>query len=211
MPAHHRFLLQRFALSPPRPAQAKVVHKDGSALTELEAKVSAELATLQGSQAALKDALSRLTVTNVREVEAAGRKATILFVPFPQLAGWRKIAKHVVDELEKKLAGSHVLIIANRTMVSAEAWSRSGKTSGVRPRSRSLKAVQEALLDDICFPSEIVGKRIRVKADGSKVLKVLLNPKDAVALGDKTETFRAVYAKLTNKPVVFEFPAAPHH
>lgn len=184
------------------------MHKDGSALNELEAKVSAELATLQSTQAALKDALSRLTVTNVREVEvAAGRKATILFVPFPQLAGWRKIAKHVVDELEKKLSGSHVLIIANRTMVSDKAWSRSSKTSGVRPRSRTLKAVQEALLDDICFPSEIVGKRIRVKTDGSKLLRVLLNPKDAVALGDKTDTFRAVYTKLTNKPVSFEFPA----
>lgn len=92
--------------------------------------------------------------------------------------------------------------------VSDKAYARSVSTAGVRPRSRTLKAVQEAILDDIAFPSEIVGKRIRVKADGSKLLRVFLNPKDAVALADKVSTFRAVYQKLTNKAVSFEFPAS---
>jgi small subunit ribosomal protein S7e len=32
--------------------------------------------------------------------------------------------------------------------------------------------VHDAILDDLVFPTEIVGKRIRYKVDGSKVLKV---------------------------------------
>ena len=70
---------------------------------------------------------------------------------------------------------------------------------GVRSRSRTLKAVQEGLLDDIVYPMEITGKRIRVSVDGSKLLKVYLNRADA----EKTDTFRAVMKKLTNKSVDF--------
>lgn len=130
----------------------------------------------------------------------------LIFVPFPLLGDFRKVHKKVVEELEKKFLGAHVLLLANRTMLSAAAWSRNKKLSGVRPRSRSLKAVQEALLDDIVFPVEIVGKRTRVRTDGSRLLRVHLNHKDAHAVEGKVDTFRGVYKKLTSKDVVFEFP-----
>ena len=45
------------------------------------------------------------------------KKAVLLFVPFPLLGDFRKIQKTLVEELEKKLTGYHVLIIANRTMI----------------------------------------------------------------------------------------------
>lgn len=187
---------------------AKVVKKDGAALSELEKSVEKVLVDLQASNhASLKEVLPKLSISAAREVELdAGRKAVLLFVPFPLLSEFRKVHKTLVEELEKKLA-SHVLIIANRTMLSHAAWSRSGKFSGVRPRSRTLKAVQESLLDDIVYPTEIVGKRTRVRVDGSRLMRVLLNPKDAVALEGKTDTFRAVYKKLTNKDISFEFPS----
>lgn len=77
---------------------------------------------------------------------------------------------------------------------------------GPRPRSRTLTQVQESLLEDIVYPTEIVGKRIRYKLDGSKTLKVLLDPKDQHLVETKLDTFGEVYKNITKKEVVFEFP-----
>jgi len=40
-------------------------------------------------------------------------------------------------------------------------------------RSRTLVAVHNAILDDLVYPAEIVGKRTRIRLDGSRLFKVL--------------------------------------
>lgn len=68
-----------------------------------------------------------------------------------------------------------------------------------------MTAVHEALLQDLVYPTEIVGKRVRTKTDGSKVTKVFLDAKEKSVVDYKVDTFAEVYRKLTGKAVGFEF------
>ncbi len=102
-------------------------------------------------------------------------------------------------------SGRHVVFVAQRTILP-KSINRSASQKGPRPRSRTLTAVHEAILEDIVYPTEIVGKRIRYKVDGSKILKVFLDPREIVTVETKLDTFAKVYKTLTNKDVVFEFP-----
>jgi len=96
------------------------------------------------------------------------------------------------------------LIIAQRTILG-KSFTRSQKTQGLRPRSRTLTAVQDAILEDIVYPTEIEGKRTRCKVDGTKILKVYLNSKDQPNVESRIGTYAHVYQKLTNKHVSFSF------
>mgnify|MGYP006128482489 CR=1 FL=1 len=65
--------------------------------------------------------------------------------------------------------------------------------------------MHDAILEDLVYPTEIVGKRTRCKVDGSKTLKVYLDPKDQVNVESKLDTFSSVYSKLTSQTVSFSF------
>ena len=113
----------------------------------------------------------------VQEVEVAGGKRVIIvFVPVPQIAKYQKLIKErsLIEELEKKFSGKQVLIISQRRIIRKETRNTM-PLKQKRPRSRTLTAVHEAILDDIVFPNEITGKRIRFRHDGSRLLRVFLH------------------------------------
>ncbi|XP_060591718.1 small ribosomal subunit protein eS7-like [Ruditapes philippinarum] len=124
----------------------------------------------------------------------------------PQLKSYQKIQTRLVRELEKKFSGKHVVFIAQRRILPKPTRKTKNKQKQKRPRSRTLTAVHECILDDLCFPSEIVGKRIRIKLDGSRLIKVHLEKTQQTNIEHKLDTFTAVYKKLTGKDVNFEFP-----
>lgn len=132
-------------------------------------------------------------------------------------------------ELEKKFSDRHVVFVAQRRMLRKPT--RTSRVKQKRPRSRTLTNVHEKILEDLVFPTEIVGKRTRVAVDGSKLLKVcvsqaplrfvlsllapdadglrlyrFLDSKDSTSLEYKLDSFSSVYRRLTGKDVVFEFP-----
>lgn len=116
--------------------------------------------------------------------------------------------RSLTRELEKKFSDRHVLVLASRRILPRPKRStRSRNTQKQkRPRSRTLTAVHDAILADLVYPVEIVGKRLRTKEDGAKTLKVILDEKERGGVDYRLDTYSEVYRKLTGRGVTFEFP-----
>ena len=157
---------------------------------ETETKVAQALVDLEANVPDLKAELRPLQISAAREVDVrGGKKAIVIFVPVPQLKAFHKVQARYVPqldirfrrlnvfaitrltrELEKKFSERHVVFVAQRRMLRKPT--RTSRVKQKRPRSRTLTDVHEKILEDLVFPTEIVGKRTRVAVDGSKTLKV---------------------------------------
>ncbi|KAK9472388.1 40S ribosomal protein eS7 [Dipodascopsis tothii] len=174
--------------------------------SELELSIAQALYDLETSVADLKQELRMLQFSAAKEIDVAGgKKAIVVFVPVPLLASFHKIQQRLTRELEKKFSDRHVVFVAQRRILPKPG--RRSRQQQKRPRSRTLTAVHDAMLEDLVFPTEIVGKRVRSLVGGGKIQKVFLDNKDSTAIDYKLESFQSVYHKLTGKQVIFEFPA----
>merc|ERR1711924_292684 len=89
--------------------------------------------------------------------------------PVPPQGPLPKNQVRLLRELEKKFSGQHVVLVAQRRIQKKESKkTRKASKGQVRPYSRSLTAVHEAILADLVFPANISGKRTRMSLDGSR-------------------------------------------
>ena len=205
----HNFIFQAMSKSKPDTNYyAKKIFKVGDApLTELEESVARAFVELEVTSKDLSADLRDLFISSVKEIDcSANKKAVIIFVPYRLHKRFQKIQSRLISELEKKFSGKHVCFIAQRTIMTPQ-YTRL-HPGQLRPRSRTLTSVHNDILEDIVHPTQIVGKRVRVRTDNSKLLKVYLDPKDVKEVDYKLKTFSAVYKKLTNKSVEFMFMPA---
>uniref|UniRef100_A0A171B958 40S ribosomal protein S7 n=4 Tax=Triatominae TaxID=70999 RepID=A0A171B958_TRIIF len=154
----------------------------------------------------LKAQLRELHITKAKELDLSGKKSIIIYVPMPQLKNFQKIQIRLVRELEKKFSGKHVVFVGDRKILPKPTRKTRTQSKQKRPRSRTLTSVYDGILEDMVFPAEIVGKRIRLKLDGKQLIKVHLDKLQQTNIEHKVDTFAAVYKKLTGREVSFEFP-----
>merc|ERR1712226_129714 len=124
----------------------------------------------------IKADLRDINISGAKELDVGrNNKAVVVHFPFRVWKSVQKIQGRLIRELEKKFSKKHVVFIANRTILDKN-FRRKGLK--VRPRSRTLTSVHESILEDVVGPIEIFGKRTRISVDGTKLLKVYLDPKD---------------------------------
>ena len=159
--------------------QAKILSQ---APTELELQVAQAFSELENSSPELKAELRPLQFKSIREIDvASGKKALAIFVPVPSLAAYHKVQTKLTRELEKKFPDRHVVFLAERRILPKP--SRRSRQTQKRPRSRTLTAVHDKVLED---------------------------SKDVQQVDYKLESFQAVYNKLSGKQIVFEIPGETH-
>jgi len=182
----------------------KVVKPNNGTPDELEKSIGEALLDLEVNSD-LKTQLRELYITGAKELEVGDKKkCLIVFVPVPLLKQFQKIQVRLVRELEKKFSGKHVVVVAQRRILP-KPTRKTRSQKQMRPRSRTLTAVHDSILEDLVFPSEIVGKSVRVKLDTSRLVKVVLEKAQQTNVEHKLETFAAVYKKLTGKDTNFSF------
>ncbi|CAF2136180.1 unnamed protein product [Brassica napus] len=184
-------------------AQNKIKKDKNASPTECEEQVAQALFDLENTNQELKSELKDLYINQAVNMDIAGnRKAIVIYVPFRLRKAFRKIHPRLVRELEKKFSGKDVIFVATRRIMRPPK-----KGAAVqRPRNRTLTSVHEAMLEDVAYPAEIVGKRTRYRLDGSKIMKVYLEAKERNNTEYKLESMMGVYRKLTGKDVTFEYP-----
>ena len=111
----------------------------------------------------------------------------------------------LVRELEKKFSGKHVVFIAQRRILP-KPTRKANKLKQKRPRSRTLMAVHNAILDDLVYPAEIVGKRIRIRLDGSRLFKVNKAHSDQLSLDNYILLLRSIWTR-PSRPTLSIRPA----
>jgi small subunit ribosomal protein S7e len=152
-------------------ARKKIIKEKGQNPDAFELSVAQAFVDIENGSGDLKAEVRNLNFVSAKEVEvSAGRRAVAIFVPYRQLGNFHRIQPRLVRELEKKFSGKHVVIIAQRRILRKPTRNNRAKKQK-RPRSRTLTAVHDAILEDMVYPTDIIGKRLRVRL-GGKVLKV---------------------------------------
>ena len=186
----------------------KLIKPGDAPPTELESRIAAYLTELAQTYEDLKNQLNELYFVGAEKFEHGDKSCILIWVPFPLLRDFQKCHEDIVRELEKKFSGSHVVILAKRRIIPKPLRGKNRLVEKQkRPRSRTLTAVHEGFLNDLVYPSEVVGKRIRFKLDSKQVQKIHLDKGFENELEHKIDTFSYVYKKITGgKTVAFEFP-----
>jgi len=184
----------------------KIIKKDGAKPSELEEEVAKRLHQVELENAELKKELSIILITSAQMVDYAdadGSSAQYLLVRIlhRSLGAFKKAGYKVLDQLEAHYQ-KPVIIVANRTIISPSAKHH---PSQMRPRSRTLTNVHKEILADVCFPSNISGRGIRVDIDGKKHQKVFLDPLDKELMESKLAAITHCYHKLTTHKIALGF------
>jgi small subunit ribosomal protein S7e len=146
--------------------------------------------------------LDKLKITGVKDLNGDGLRVLIVAVPYKQIGAFQRVQAFLVPELEKKLSAQ--VIVVGKRRAFPKTPQRNRRYRAIRPVGRTLRAVQEALLQDVVYPASIVGKRIHYDLKGKQATRVILDQQDRTYAEDRLGAFAIAYGRLTGLKTKFE-------
>ena len=135
----------------------------------------------------------------VKTEDKKSLKALVIYLPFPYLKDHKQAVNKIINEVQTK-TGSYAFVVAKRTVISK--WSDYNQKI---PKNRTLADVCDAILEDLLAPGQIIGRRMRVRLNGTHLYKIHVSEESRPYLQDKVETITQIYHALTNRKVAIEF------
>ena len=186
--------------------RSKILKKELTEIDEEVTKVIYDYEMQLKEDSVIKKDIERILISTVEEFHVTERngnstRCLLIRLPYKSIEAFRNIRNSFVGHLERKL-NCLVFVVGVRKILSKRV-----KTPGIklRPRSRTLTHVFNAILEDVSLPSSIVGKQVRVHTDGSQTTKIFLDPLDKDKVEDRVDAMSEAYRRVTSKKVKFIF------
>ena len=145
-------------------------------------------------------------VSEVREVthrdeRGAQQIAYVVFVSYNFLRENRDLVSKLTNAVALKKERP-CFVVAQRTIIHPKS-----KYNQKIPHNRTLTSVYEQLLEDLVFPAQVTGKRVRFASGGKQLIKYHLNAEAESFVRPRAELIRQAYHDLTGRTIALEFRA----
>jgi len=186
--------------------KSKIVKKNDERPTETEELFAKALQHFEVQSPELQGNLRFVFISSVedkeyRQADGTAAKYYLVRIPYRSLNSYKKVSTQMINLLEERFK-CPVIVVANRTIISTRAVHHQSQK---RPRSRTLKAVHAATLEDIVAPSHINGRQVRHALDGGKHETIYLDPMDKDTISGRLEAMQNAYYDLSTHTVHFQF------
>ena len=182
----------------------KLSNKNKSSVNEITKNLTTVLAKIQDNNPDLKKDLECLKIEGANEITVADNKKCLLVqVNEAQVKNLQNVHSDIVKKLEEHF-NVPVLVVPYRKSINGNLYRKYiGKAT---PRTKTLTAVYDNLLEDLLYPATIVGKRVRFNKGKNKLFKVFVDPIDKESVEYKVNAISTTYRALTNRELVVDFP-----
>ena len=197
----------------------KIVKKKNEKTSETEDEVAKALFELENTQVeGGVEGIKKVKFTNAEYLTEGENKVLLIVVPFPLYIYVKKNYAAITNYLAGKFKVP-VFIVAQRTILSKygiKRYNSHREAQGISEETYEsninfspwcfLGRYRKFFVVDLqIFPFEIVGRRLRIKTDGTQIHKIHLKEDDRKGVEGKLAGLALVYKKLTRKILSFEF------
>jgi small subunit ribosomal protein S7e len=182
----------------------KLDNKNRATVNEITKNLTNVITKIQDNNQNLKKDLEALKIESANEITIGNNKRCYLVqVNESSVKNLQNVHAEIVKKLEDHF-NTPVLIVPYKKRVNGNLYRK--YVSKQVPRTKTLTAVYDSLLEDLLYPATIVGKRVRFPKGNNRLFKVLVDPLDKETVEYKIGAISSTYKALTNRDLAIEFP-----